>query len=72
MDSIIMRELEIQPFIKIIVLKVDLLMESEVVDEENFAVDDEFAIMQFKRKYINRDDCIIVKVEIRHDYDIIA
>jgi len=59
-----MRELEIQPFVKIIVLKVDLLMESEVVDEENFAVDDEFAIMQFKRKYINRDDCMIVKVEM--------
>ena len=64
MDSTVMMELEIQPFIKLIVLKVDLLLETEVVAEENFAVDDEFGIMQFKKKYVNRDDCVIVKIEM--------
>lgn len=64
MDSNIMKELKIQPFIKLIVLKVDLLMESEIVAEENFALDDEFAIEKFRRKYINRDDCVIVKIEM--------
>lgn len=64
MDSTFMMELEIQPFIKLIVLKVDLLLETEVVAEENFAVDDEFGIMQFKKKYVNRDDCVIVKIEM--------
>ena len=64
MDSNIMRELKIQPFVKLIILKVDLLMESEIVAEENFAEDDEFAIEKFKREYINRDDCVIVKIEM--------
>lgn len=64
MDSTFMMELEILPFVKLIVLKVDLLMETEVVAEENFAVDDEFGIMQFKKKYVNRDDCVIVKIEM--------
>lgn len=64
MDSTFMMELEIQPFIKLIVLKVDLLLETEVVAEENFASDDEVGIMQFKKKYINRDDCVIVKIEM--------
>lgn len=64
MDSTIMMELEIKPFVKLLVLKIDLLMETEIVAEENFAVNDEFAISQFKRKYINRDDCVIVKVEM--------
>lgn len=64
MDSTIMMELEIQPFVKLLVLKIDLLMETEIVAEENFAINDEFAIAQFKRKYINRDDCVIVKIEM--------
>jgi len=59
-----MRKIELQPFVKYIVLKVDLLMEAEIVDEENFAIDDEFGILRFKRKYVNRDDCVIVKVEM--------
>jgi len=54
MDSNIMRKLEIQPFVKYVVLKVDLLLETEIVDEENFGADEEFAIMQFKRKYIGK------------------
>lgn len=64
MDSTFMMELEIQPFIKLIVLKVDLLLETEVVAEENFSYDDEFGIMQFKKKYVNRDDCVIVKIDM--------
>ncbi len=64
MDSTFMMELEIRPFVKYVVLKVDLLLETEIVDEGNFDTDDEFAIMQFKRKYIGRDDCVIVKVEM--------
>ncbi len=62
--DIYMRKIEIQPYIKYIVLKVDLLLETEIVDEENFAMNDEFGIRQFKRKYINRDDCVLVKVEM--------
>lgn len=64
MDSTFMMELEIQPFIKLIVLKVDLLLETEVVAEENFSYDDELGIMLFKKKYVNRDDCVIVKIEM--------
>lgn len=64
MDSTFMMELEIKPFVKLLVLKIDLLMETEIVAEENFAINDEFAIAQFKRKYIIRDDCVIVKVEM--------
>lgn len=64
MEPTFMMELKIQPFIKLLVLKIDLLMETEIVDEENFAFNDEFAIAQFKLKYINRDDCVIVKVEM--------
>lgn len=64
MDSTFMMELEIRPFVKYVVLKVDLLLETEIVAEENFAINDEFAIAQFKRKYINRDDCVIVRVEV--------
>ncbi len=64
MDSTFMMELEIRPFVKYVILKVDLLLETEIVDEGNFDADDEFAIMQFKRKYISRDDCVIVKIEM--------
>lgn len=64
MDSTIIRKLEIQPFVKYVVLKVDLLLETEIIDEENFALDDKLAIEQFKRKYVYRDNCVIVKVEM--------
>ena len=60
----LMRKLEIQPFVKYLVLKVDLLLETEIIDEANFSTNDEFAIMQFKNKYIYRDDCVIVKVDM--------
>lgn len=59
----LLKEYEIQPFIKYVVLKVDIF-ESEIIDERNFGIDEEFAIMKFKRKYIKRDDCVIVKVEV--------
>lgn len=60
----LMRKLEIQPFVKYLVLKVDLLLETEIIDEANFSTNDEYAIMQFKNKYIYRDDCVIVKVDM--------
>lgn len=60
----IMRKLDLVPYVKYVVLKVDLLLEAEIIDEENFALDDEFGILRFKRKYVNRDDCVIVKVEM--------
>ena len=60
----LMRKFEIQPFVKYLVLKVDLLLETEIIDEANFSINDKFAIMQFKNKYIYRDDCVIVKVDM--------
>lgn len=60
----IMRKLDLVPYVKYVVLKVDLLLEAEIIDEENFAMDDEFAIMQFKKKYVYRDDCVIVEIEM--------
>ena len=60
----LMRKLEIQPFVKYLVLKVDLLLETEIIDEANFSTNDEYAIMQFKNKYIYRDDCVILKVDM--------
>ena len=60
----IMRKLDLVPYVKYVVLKVDLLLEAEIIDEENFAFVYEFGILRFKRKYVNRDDCVIVKVEM--------
>lgn len=60
----IMRKLDLVPYVKYVVLKVDLLLEAEIIDEENFALDNEFAIMQFKKKYVYRDDCVIVEIEM--------
>lgn len=57
-------KIEIQPFVKYIILKVDLLLGAKIVDEVNFAVDDEFAIMQFKRKYARYDNYYIVKIDM--------
>lgn len=60
----VMRKLDLVPYVKYVILKVDLLLEAEIIDEENFALDDEFAIMQFKKKYVYRDDCVIVEIEM--------
>ncbi len=59
----LMKKLEIQPFVKYVVLKTGLF-ETEVIDEANFGLRDSFAIMQFKRKYTGRDDCMIVEIEM--------
>lgn len=59
-----MRVLKIQPFVKYVVLKIDLLLETEIIDEANFSINDKYAIGLFKRKYIYRDDCFIVKIEM--------
>lgn len=59
----LMRTVELQPFVKYVVLKVDIF-ESEIIDEQNFGINEEFAIMQFKRKYVRWDDCVIVKIEM--------
>lgn len=59
----LMKKLEIQPFVKYVVLKTDLF-ETEIIDEANFGIHDRFAAMQFKRKYISRDDCTIVEIEM--------
>ena len=50
-------------YIKLIVLKINPFF-SEIIDEKNFNITEEFAIAQFKRKYINRDDCVIVKIDM--------
>lgn len=62
MDS--MKIFEIQPFVKYIVLEVDMLLGTKIIDEANFAVDDEFAIMQFKKKYSRYDNYYIVKIDM--------
>ena len=59
----VMREYILTEWVKYIVLRVGLF-ESEIIDEENFAVTDEFGIMRFKHKYIRNDDYVIVKVEM--------
>ena len=59
-----MKKYEMQPFVKYVILKVDLLYEAEIIDEANFAPEDEFAISQFKNKYIREDNCVIVNVDM--------
>jgi hypothetical protein len=39
------------PFIKIVVLKVDPIFESEVIDEHNFGLNDKEKIEAFKESY---------------------
>lgn len=57
-----MTKYEIKPYVKYIVLYIDMF-QTEIVDEQNFDPEDAFAIAAFKRKY--RDDCYrIVVVEI--------
>lgn len=58
------KKFEIQPFVKYVILKVDLLLGTEIVDEANFDIGDEFAIMQFKRKYTKYDNYYIVKIDM--------
>ena len=61
--DISMRKFKMQPFVKYVVLKVGLF-ESEIVDEGNFSIEAIFDIMQFKKKYTNKDDCVIVEIRM--------
>ena len=58
-----LREFKMQPFVKYVVLRVGLF-ESEIIDEANFSIEEIFDIMQFKRKYTNKDDCVIVEIKM--------
>ena len=51
--------LKCNDYIKLIVFKITPFF-SEIIDESNFNTAEEFAIAQFKRKYINKDDYVIV------------
>lgn len=61
--DIIMKKITLRPFVKYIVLKIGLF-ESEIIDEANFSANDKAEIMKFERKYIDRDDCYIAKVDM--------
>lgn len=50
-------------YIKLIILKVSPF-ETEIVDESNFGLEDEYEMIQFQRKYLRCDDCVIVKVDM--------
>lgn len=54
---------EMKQFVKYVVLKVGLF-ESEIIDEQNFDINDTYGIMNFKRQYIYKDDCMIVKIDM--------
>ena len=58
-----MSKLEMSPFVKYVVLKVDLF-ETEIIDEQNFDAEDEVGIMRFKRKYNHMDECMIVRIDM--------
>lgn len=58
-----MKQFHMKPFQKYVVLKVDLF-ESEIIDECNFGSEDTEEIMRFQRKYIHRDDCVLVKIQM--------
>lgn len=50
-------------FIKLIALQVTDFS-SEIIDEKNFGINDEYEIMQFRKKYNRYDDCVVVTVEM--------
>lgn len=58
-----MKTFEMKQFVKYVVLKVGLF-ESEIIDEQNFDINDTYGIMNFKRQYIYKDDCMIVKIDM--------
>jgi len=57
------KEFELQPFVKYVVLKIGLF-ECEIIDEANFALEDKASVMKFKRQYVYKDDCFVVKVDM--------
>lgn len=50
-----------EQYLKILVIKVDTFS-SEIIDESNFRMNDEFSIAKYIHQYIKRDDCIIQKI----------
>lgn len=50
-------------YIKLIALQVTDFS-SEIIDEKNFGIYDEYEIMQFRKKYNRYDDCVVVTVEM--------
>lgn len=50
-----------EQYLKILVIKVDTFS-SEIIDESNFRMNDEFSITKYIHQYIKRDDCIIQKI----------
>lgn len=58
-----MKEYLLTEWVKYVVLKIGLF-ESEIIDEENFAADDELGILRFEQKYIRNDDYVVVRVEM--------
>lgn len=50
-------------YIKLIAIQVTDFS-SEIIDEKNFGINDEYEIMQFRKKYNRYDDCVVVTVEM--------
>lgn len=50
-------------YIKLIAIQV-ADFSSEIIDEKNFGIYDEYEIMQFRKKYNRYDDCVVVTVEM--------
>lgn len=50
-------------YIKLIAIQVTDFS-SEIIDEKNFGIYDEYEIMQFRKKYNRYDDCVVVTVEM--------
>lgn len=50
-------------YIKLIAIQVTDFS-SEIIDEKNFGIYDEYEIMQFRKKYNRYDYCVVVTVEM--------
>lgn len=58
-----MVELKLKSFVKCLVLKVGLF-ETEIIDECNFSINDEKRIDDFETKYYDKEDCILVRINM--------
>lgn len=58
-----MRRFTIKPFTKYVIIRVGLF-ESKIIDECNMGTEDEEKLIDFKTKYMDRDDCVIVKINM--------
>jgi hypothetical protein len=52
-----------KPYLKLIVVKVDHF-NSEIIDERNFAYDEESEINKFKHKYVRNDNYTILSIDM--------